>query len=104
MESEETSNKCFRVSFDVVVVVFEYCPEEFVLFVSDGFEHVLAVSGVVEEGAGLALAGKRGHGVDFAKHQRGHQSIRSDAHNVILIVDVERFADMVESVWGVVCE
>lgn len=61
MQSEEPGDHSFGVGPDVGVVVFEDGSEEFVLFVSDGFEHELSVGCVVEEGSALSLTGEGGH-------------------------------------------
>lgn len=54
-----------------------------------GLEHVLSVGGVVEETATLALTGEGSHGVDFAHHQGSHQSVGTNASDVLLVVYLE---------------
>jgi hypothetical protein len=104
VQSEELGDQGIRVLVDVEVVVFEDGPQKLILPIAYGLEHILPIGSVVEEGATLALTGQRGHRAHLAHHQRGHQFVGTDAVDVLLVVDFEYFADVVEGVGGVVGE
>jgi hypothetical protein len=104
VQAVEFDDHGFGVLLEVVVVVLEYVLQQFVLALAHRFEHVLSVGGVVEETAALALAGQRSHGVYLAHHQGGHEAVGPDAADVLFVVDLEEFADVVEGVGGVVRE
>lgn len=104
MQSEEFGDEGIGVLLEVIIVIFEDGTEEFILAVADGLQHVLAVCRVVEERSALALAGERGHGVDLAHHEGGHESVGADAADVVLVVDFEDLADVVEGVGSIVGE
>jgi hypothetical protein len=104
VESEEFGDEGIWIFLDVIVVVFKDGAEEAVFTLVNGFEHVLSVSGVVEEGAGLALTGEGSHRGDFAHHEGGHEFVGADTVDVVLVVDFEDLADVVEGVGCVVAE
>ena len=104
VQAKELCDHGLRVLLQVVVVVFQNGPEELVLPILNGFEHVLAISCVVEERATFALTREGSHGVDLAHHEGCHQLIGPYTLNVFLIVDVEDLSDVVEGLWGIVSE
>lgn len=104
MQAEELSNQGIRVLLEIIVVILEDSPKKFILTVADGLEHVLAICSVVEERSTFTLAGQWGHGVYLAHHQRSHQSVGANAADVVLVIDFEDLANMVESVRSIVSE
>jgi hypothetical protein len=104
VQAEEFSNQRLWVSLDVVVIILQDIPQKFVLSVTDGLEHVLAVSSVVKERAALALTGQRSHGVHLTHHQRCHQPVWTNAADIVFVVNLEYFADVVKGIRRIIRE
>jgi hypothetical protein len=63
MQTIELREKRIWIFLDVVVVILQYFPEEFVLGVVDGFDNVLIISREIKEATAFTWRSKFGKNV-----------------------------------------
>ena len=63
MQTIELREKRIWVFLDVIIVILQYLPEEFVLGVVDRFDNVLVISREIEEATAFARRSKLGKNV-----------------------------------------